>query len=189
MLKEILPPHTSLAFAAMRELRTGLSSRDDFVEQVDTVQRPAGYRMVGAFPGDGVQAMAVAGFRVNTSLSWGNGGWFLVLLAAGVMAGAGCVIGPAAAVRRVDTDPRALRLGVLALALATMTMLIVSVSTIAYGFTGPRPDPAVQRRLHHLPDRVCPRDAARGQHCGMQQHPRAAGRSLLTHATAHGGPS
>lgn len=72
MLKEILPPHTSLAFAAMRELRTGLTSPEDFVVQVDTVQRPAGYRLVGAFPGDGVQAMAVAGFRVNTSLSWGR---------------------------------------------------------------------------------------------------------------------
>lgn len=61
--------------------------------------------------------------------------WFLVLLAAGISAGAGCVIGPAAAVRRIDTDPCALQLGVLAMALGTATMLIVSISTIAYGFT------------------------------------------------------
>lgn len=62
-------------------------------------------------------------------------GWFLVLLVAGVLAGAGCVVGPAAAVRRIDTDPRALRLGVLAMSLGTATMLIVSISTIAYGYT------------------------------------------------------
>ncbi len=71
MLKEILPLHTLLAFTAMRELRTGLTG-DDFVERVDTVQRRAGYRLVGAFPGDGVDAVAVAGSRVNTSLSWGR---------------------------------------------------------------------------------------------------------------------
>lgn len=71
VLKEILPPHTSLAFPAMRELRTGLASAD-FVAQVDTVQRPAGYRLVGAFEGNGVEAVAVAGFRMSTSLSWGR---------------------------------------------------------------------------------------------------------------------
>ena len=71
VLEEILPPHTLLAFAAMRELRTGLTGAD-FVAQVDTVQRRAGYRLVGAFSGKGVDAVAVAGFRVNTSLSWGR---------------------------------------------------------------------------------------------------------------------
>ncbi len=72
MLEEILPPHTVLAFAAMQELRTGLTGPDDFVEQVDTIQRPNGYRLVGAFSGHGVDAVAVAGFRVTTSLSWGR---------------------------------------------------------------------------------------------------------------------
>ncbi len=71
MLKEIFPPYTSLAFPAMRELRTGLANAD-FVAQVDTVQRPAGYRLVGAFMGNGVEAVAVAGFRMSTSLSWGR---------------------------------------------------------------------------------------------------------------------
>lgn len=72
MLKEILSPHTGLAFIAIRELRTSLARRGDFIEQVDTVQRPAGYRLVGAFTGDDVDAVAVAGFRVSTSLSWGR---------------------------------------------------------------------------------------------------------------------
>lgn len=72
MLKEIVPPDTGRAFAAMRELRTHLSSLEDFVEQVDRVQRPAGYRLVGVFPDDGTDAVAVAGFRLSTSLSWGR---------------------------------------------------------------------------------------------------------------------
>ncbi|MDQ4103806.1 MAG: GNAT family N-acetyltransferase [Actinomycetota bacterium] len=67
-----MPPNTGLAFAAMRELRTHLTSLEDFVEQVDGVQRPAGYRLVGVLPDDGTDAVAVAGFRLNTSLSWGR---------------------------------------------------------------------------------------------------------------------
>lgn len=56
----------------MRELRTRLSSLEAFVEQVDSVQRPAGYRLVGVLPEDGTDAVAVAGFRLSTSLSWGR---------------------------------------------------------------------------------------------------------------------
>lgn len=41
--KEIFPPNTGLVFAAMTELRTTLGSIEDFVEQVDMVQRPFGY--------------------------------------------------------------------------------------------------------------------------------------------------
>lgn len=74
VLREIVPPHTKLAYAAMRELRPGLSDLQQFVEQVDTVQRPNGYRLVGVFPSEGISAvaMAVAGFRLSTSLSWGR---------------------------------------------------------------------------------------------------------------------
>jgi GNAT superfamily N-acetyltransferase len=72
VLREIVPPDTGLVFAAMRELRTRLSSLEDFVEQVDSVQRPAGYRLVGVLPEDGTDAVAVAGFRLSTSLSWGR---------------------------------------------------------------------------------------------------------------------
>lgn len=72
VLKEIVPPDTGLAFTAMRELRTSLASMDQFVEQVDTIQRPDGYRLVGVIPDDGIEAVAVAGFRLGTSLSWGR---------------------------------------------------------------------------------------------------------------------
>ncbi|MGH3976919.1 MAG: GNAT family N-acetyltransferase [Pseudonocardiaceae bacterium] len=67
-----MPPDTGLAFAAMRELRTHLTSLEDFVEQVDSVQRPAGYRLVGVLADDGTDAVAVAGFRLSTNLSWGR---------------------------------------------------------------------------------------------------------------------
>jgi ribosomal protein S18 acetylase RimI-like enzyme len=72
VLREIVPPNTGLAFAAMRELRTHLTSLEDFVEQIDGVQRPTGYRLVGVLPDDGTDAVAVAGFRLSTSLSWGR---------------------------------------------------------------------------------------------------------------------
>jgi GNAT superfamily N-acetyltransferase len=72
MLREIVPPDTGLAFAAMQHLRTDLTSLKDFVEQVDSIQRPAGYRLVGVLPDDGTDAVAVAGFRLSTSLSWGR---------------------------------------------------------------------------------------------------------------------
>ncbi|MHB1536757.1 MAG: GNAT family N-acetyltransferase [Acidimicrobiales bacterium] len=72
MLKELVPPDTRLAFAAMQELRTSLASVERFVEQVDTIQRPGGYRLVGVVPDDGLEAVAVAGFRLGTSLSWGR---------------------------------------------------------------------------------------------------------------------
>lgn len=71
MLREIVPPDTALAFSAMRELRTALTDRGKFVEQVDSIQRPQGYRLVGVLPDEGADAVAVVGFRVATSLSWG----------------------------------------------------------------------------------------------------------------------
>ncbi len=49
VLREIAPPDTNLAYAAMRELRTSLSSSEEFVDQVDLIQRPQGYRLVGSF--------------------------------------------------------------------------------------------------------------------------------------------
>lgn len=71
-LIEIVPPDTRFAFAAMRELRPNVTTVEAFVEQVDIVQRPAGYRLVGAFDGNAGEAAAAAGFRVSTSLSWGR---------------------------------------------------------------------------------------------------------------------
>ena len=85
MIGEIVAPHTARAFAAMSELRPHLASVEAFVEQVDTVQRPAGYRLVGVFEegrreendtaadSDAADsAAAVAGFRESTNLSWGH---------------------------------------------------------------------------------------------------------------------
>ncbi len=72
VLREIAPPDTNLAYAAMRELRTSLSSSEEFVDQVDLIQRPQGYRLVGVFHGEDVDAVSVAGFRHSTSLSWGR---------------------------------------------------------------------------------------------------------------------
>jgi GNAT superfamily N-acetyltransferase len=71
VIREIVPPDTGLAFEAMRALRTGLADRDSFVERVDQVQRPEGYRMIGAFEEE-EEAVAVAGFRNGHSIAWGN---------------------------------------------------------------------------------------------------------------------
>ena len=70
MLSEILAPDTALAFEAMRALRTHYRDEAEFVRRVDDVQRPQGYRMVGAFDDDRVTA--VAGFRLLHNLAWGD---------------------------------------------------------------------------------------------------------------------
>lgn len=77
MARELLPPETGRAFTAMKELRTGLTDRQLFVRQVDEIQRPEGYRLIGVVPGgvddeSDADAVSVAGFRLGTSLSWGR---------------------------------------------------------------------------------------------------------------------
>jgi GNAT superfamily N-acetyltransferase len=71
-IREIVPPDTSLAFPALAALRPQLTSEPEFVRLVDTVQRPEGYRLVGAFESDWPHATAVAGFRVGHMLAWGR---------------------------------------------------------------------------------------------------------------------
>jgi GNAT superfamily N-acetyltransferase len=72
VLRELAPPDTGLAFAAMHALRPHLPDADAFVRRVDQVQRPEGYRLVAAFE-DGIeQAVAVAGFRLVHNLAWGE---------------------------------------------------------------------------------------------------------------------
>ncbi len=71
-VREILPPDTALAFEAMRELRTHLTDAESFAARVDALQRPEGYRLVGAFDADGAPAAAVAGFRAGHNLAWGR---------------------------------------------------------------------------------------------------------------------
>jgi GNAT superfamily N-acetyltransferase len=54
----------------MRELRTHLTDAESFARYIDEDQRPQGYRLVGAFEGDAV--VAVAGFRVMNTLFSGQ---------------------------------------------------------------------------------------------------------------------
>jgi GNAT superfamily N-acetyltransferase len=72
MIREIAAPDTRLAFPAMRELRTTWEDEASFVRHVDELQRPEGYRLVGAFVDDRVAAVAVAGFRTGHALAWGH---------------------------------------------------------------------------------------------------------------------
>lgn len=71
-IRELLPPETALAFAAMRELRTDLDDEQSFVRRVDEVQRPEGYRLVAAFEAGTSTPAAVAGFRTAHGLAWGH---------------------------------------------------------------------------------------------------------------------
>lgn len=70
-LRELGPGDTALAYAALRELRPHLEEAEGFVDQVDRRQRPAGYRLVGAFE-EGAEAVAAMGFRYDVCLSWGD---------------------------------------------------------------------------------------------------------------------
>jgi GNAT superfamily N-acetyltransferase len=72
MVRELLPPDTRLAFAAMRALRTDLADEESFARSVDETLRPEGYRLVAAFEEGAVEAVAVAGFRSGHSLAWGH---------------------------------------------------------------------------------------------------------------------
>jgi GNAT superfamily N-acetyltransferase len=56
----------------MRELRPGYGDQRAFVEHVDRVLRPGGYRLIGAFDAEAGPALAVAGFRLGESLAWGR---------------------------------------------------------------------------------------------------------------------
>jgi GNAT superfamily N-acetyltransferase len=71
-IRELLAGETHLAHHALVALRPSYDSQRDFVEHVDRVLRPAGYRIAGAFGAAGEQAMAVAGFRISESLAWGR---------------------------------------------------------------------------------------------------------------------
>lgn len=71
VIRELLPPDTGFAFKAMLALRTEIADEGSFVHQVDDVQRPEGYRLVGAFEEES-DVVAVAGFRCGHSLSWGH---------------------------------------------------------------------------------------------------------------------
>jgi GNAT superfamily N-acetyltransferase len=71
-IRELGPGETHLAARTLLQLRPGLGSPEALVRQVDERQRPAGYRVVGAFEGGAEEAAAVAGFRINEFLAWGR---------------------------------------------------------------------------------------------------------------------
>jgi hypothetical protein len=71
-IRELLAGETRLAHRAMHALRPAHASERKFVEHVDHVLRPAGYRLLGTFLPSREQAAAVAGFRIADSLAWGS---------------------------------------------------------------------------------------------------------------------
>ena len=71
-IRELPAGETRRAHEAMAALRTTWASEREFVEHVDGVLRPAGYRLLGAVVDGREQAVAVAGFRIGDSLAWGH---------------------------------------------------------------------------------------------------------------------
>lgn len=67
-LREIEAPETASAFAALSILRPMLTDVNRFVEQVNNLQRPQGYRLLGIFEEGKNSAVAVCGFRVAVDL-------------------------------------------------------------------------------------------------------------------------
>ena len=71
-LREIMPNETAMAFAALSVLRPTLTDINRFVEQVNTIQRRQGYRLLGVFEEGKSSAVAVCGFREKTDLASGR---------------------------------------------------------------------------------------------------------------------
>ncbi|HEY3829765.1 MAG TPA: GNAT family N-acetyltransferase [Solirubrobacteraceae bacterium] len=71
-VRELLVGETQLAHPAMHSLRSAFASEQEFVEYIDGVLRPGGYRLVGAFTSARAEALAVAGFRECDSLAAGH---------------------------------------------------------------------------------------------------------------------
>jgi len=71
-VRELGPGETLLAARTLLELRPHHGSPEALARQVDERQRPAGYRLVGAFEDGAEEATAVAGFRINEYLAWGK---------------------------------------------------------------------------------------------------------------------
>ncbi|MCF7522075.1 GNAT family N-acetyltransferase [Neisseria sp. ZJ106] len=72
VLREILPEETATAFAALSILRSSLTDINRFVEQINTRQRPAGYRLLGIFEEGKHNAVAVCGFHETYNLASGH---------------------------------------------------------------------------------------------------------------------
>lgn len=72
VLREITPEETATAFAALSVLRSTLTDINRFVEQINTQQRPAGYRLLGIFEESKHNAVAVVGFHEAYNLASGH---------------------------------------------------------------------------------------------------------------------
>jgi GNAT superfamily N-acetyltransferase len=72
MIRELPAGETHLAYRAMLELRPAMGDEVAFVDRIDKVQRPEGYRLVASFIDGDDQAAAVAGFRVVHYIAWGD---------------------------------------------------------------------------------------------------------------------
>jgi GNAT superfamily N-acetyltransferase len=70
-VREIPAGESGLAAAALLELRPHLGSPAAVAERVDG-QRPAGYRLAGAWEPGERDAAAAAGFRLSENLAWGR---------------------------------------------------------------------------------------------------------------------
>lgn len=71
-IRELHAGDTRLAQRAIRELRAAYEGEQRFVEHVDGLLRPGGYRLLGAFVPGEEHAVAAAGFRISDSLAWGH---------------------------------------------------------------------------------------------------------------------
>jgi GNAT superfamily N-acetyltransferase len=72
VIRELPAGETHLAYKAMLELRPAAGDEAAFVQRVDGVQRPEGYRLIASFADGEDQAAAVAGFRVVHYIAWGD---------------------------------------------------------------------------------------------------------------------
>ncbi len=70
-IREVGVGDSRLVYEALRELRLHLGSVEEVARQVDEVQRPEGYRLVGSFVAGEDSAAACAGFRVAHNTAWG----------------------------------------------------------------------------------------------------------------------
>jgi GNAT superfamily N-acetyltransferase len=71
-VRELAAGETGIVFLAMMELRPNFPSLEAFVRQIDGLQRPEGYRLIGSFDDAANHAVAVAGFRTGHNLAWGS---------------------------------------------------------------------------------------------------------------------
>lgn len=72
VLREIEAADTATAFAALSLLHASLTDINRFVEQINTRQRPAGYRLLGIFEEGKQNAVAVCGFHEAYNLASGH---------------------------------------------------------------------------------------------------------------------